>query len=64
MSNEAKRAYVSILSLVGLVVLLLGIFTSAYDFFVGLIIAIVCWVGSSILGRYWGVKKEKEKEKD
>ena len=59
MSKQAKKAYVSILSLVGLLFLLLGIFTTL-DFFVGLIIAIVCWVGSGILGRYWGVKKEKE----
>ena len=58
MSKQAKKAYVSILSLVGLLFLLLGIFT-ALDFFVGLIIAIVLWVGSGILARYWGVKKEK-----
>ena len=59
MSKAAKRAYISIMSLLGLIVLLLGIFTEL-DFFVGLILAIALWVGSGILGRYWGVKKEKE----
>lgn len=59
MSKQAKRAYISIMSLLGLIVLLLGIFTEL-DFFVGLILAIALWVGSGILGRYWGVKKEKE----
>ena len=59
MSKQAKRAYISIMSLLGLIVLLLGIFT-ALDFFVGLILAIALWVGSGILGRYWGVKKTKE----
>jgi hypothetical protein len=58
-SEKSKKAYVSIMSLVGLLFLLLGIFT-ALDFVIGLIIAIVLWIGSGILGRYWGVKKEKD----
>jgi len=60
MSKAAKRAYISIMSLLGLIVLLLGIIITELDFFVGLILAIALWVGSGILGRYWGVKKEKE----
>jgi len=59
MSQRAKIASVSVIGLVGLVVLLVGVFTDAYSFTVGLIIAIVCWVGSGILAKYWGVKKEK-----
>jgi len=50
MSRNAKIAYVSLIGLVGL-------FTPAYDFFVGLIIAIACWVGSGILAKYWEIKK-------
>ncbi len=62
MSKNAKIAYVSLLSLLGLVFLLVGIFfSSVYDFTIGLILAIVCWSGSGILAKYWGVKK---KEKD
>lgn len=59
MSTRAKRAYISIMSLLGLVILLLGIFTQL-DFYVGLIIAIALWAGSGILSRYWGVKREEE----
>jgi len=59
MSKNAKIAYVSLLSLLGLVFLLVGIFTSVYDFTIGLILAIICWSGSGILARYWGVKKAK-----
>jgi hypothetical protein len=58
MSRNAKRAYISILSALGLVVLLVGLFTEALSFWVGLIIAIACWVGSGILAKYWGVKKD------
>ena len=57
MSRNAKIAYVSLLSLVGLIVLLVGLFTAAFGFFVGLIVAIACWVGSGILAKYWEIKK-------
>jgi hypothetical protein len=57
MSRNAKIAYVSLISLVGLIVFLVGLLTPAYSFVVGLIIGIVCWVGSGILGRYWEIKK-------
>jgi hypothetical protein len=58
MSTNAKRAYISALSALGVIILLFGIFT-ALDFWVGLIIAIACWIASGILGRYWEVKGKK-----
>jgi hypothetical protein len=58
MSKNAKRAYISALSALGVIVLLFGIFT-ALSFWVGLIVAIACWTASGILGRYWGVKGKK-----
>jgi hypothetical protein len=61
MSKNAKRAYVSLSGLIGLIALLVGIFLHVYDFGVGLIIAIACWVGSGILAKYWEVKKEESK---
>jgi hypothetical protein len=57
MSKNAKIACVSLIGLMGLIVFLVGLFTPAYSFFVGLIIAIACWVGSGILARYWEIKK-------
>ena len=59
MSKNAKIAYVSLIGLVGLIVLLVGIFTSL-PFFVGLIIAIACWVGSGILAKYWEINKQQK----
>ncbi len=56
MSKNAKTAYVSLISLAGVVVFLVGLLTTAYSFVVGLIIGIVCWVGSGILAKYWKVK--------
>ena len=60
MSKNAKRAYISALSALGVIVLLIGIFTPLLSFVVGLIIAIACWIASGILGRYWGVKGKKQ----
>jgi hypothetical protein len=57
MSKNAKIAYVSLIGLVGLIVLLVGLFVHPYSFWVGLIIAIACWVGSGILAKYWEIKK-------
>ncbi len=59
MSTNAKRAYVSILGALGVIILLVGIFTEL-DLTIGLILAIACWIASGILGRYWGVKKKKD----
>lgn len=56
MSRNAKIAYVSLICLVGVIVLLVGIFTPL-SFGIGLIIAIACWAGSGILARYWELKK-------
>lgn len=44
----------------GAVVLLIGIFTSAYDFTTGLIIAIAIWILTGALSTAMGVKKEKK----
>jgi hypothetical protein len=59
MSKNAKRAYVSALSALGVIILLFGIFTPL-SFWVGLIIAIACWIASGILGRYWEVKGKRD----
>jgi len=59
MSQNAKRAYVSILGLVGLIVLLLGAAAHLYSTIIGVIVAIACWIGCGILARYWGLKKGK-----
>jgi tetrahydromethanopterin S-methyltransferase subunit B len=48
MSKNAKVAWGSLIGLVGLIVLLGGLCTHAYGFFVGLIIAIACWVGGAV----------------
>lgn len=62
MSENAKRAIVGLLGGLGLIFLLIGALTNAYSTTTGVIIMFVCWLGSGVLARLWGLKKEKAKE--
>ena len=64
MSINAKRALVGLLGGMGLIFLLIGAMTSAYPTTIGVIIMFVCWLGSGVLARYWGLKKEKAKKEE
>jgi len=60
MSIKAKKAVVSVLGVLGLIMILLGALAHIYATTTGVIIAIALWATSGILGRYWGVKRGKE----
>ena len=62
MSENAKRAIVGRLGGMGLIFLLIGAMTHVYATTTGVIIMFVCWLGSGVLARYWGLKKEKAKK--
>ena len=59
MSTNAKRAIVGLLGGMGLIFLLIGAMTHVYPTTTGVIIMFVCWIGSGVLARFWGLKKEK-----
>ncbi len=63
MSDNIKKGLTTILGGLGLIALLLGIFTDVYSFGVGLIIAIAFWIATGAVATMLGLKKEKiEKE--
>ena len=62
MSMRAKKAWVSVIGLIGLLVLLLGAAANLYPTIAGVIAAIVIWIASGILAKYWGLKEEKAKK--
>ncbi len=57
MSPNEKKALMSFLGGVGFIVLLVGIFTNAYEFWVGVIAAIAIWIVSGAVSTWLGVKK-------
>jgi len=60
MSKNVKRGLVSIVGGLGVIVLLLGIFTDVYSFGIGLVIAIALWIVSGVMATMLGVKEEKK----
>ena len=62
MSINAKRAVVGLLGGLGLIFLLIGAMTDAYATTTGVIIMFVCWLGSGVLAKYWGIRKEKARK--
>ncbi len=60
MSKNVKRGLVSLLGGLGLIALLVGIFTDIYSFGIGLIIAIAFWIVSGVLATMLGVKEKKK----
>ena len=57
MKKKDKTAIISLLGAIGLIVLLLGIFTT-WNFITALIIALIIWILTGVLAKYWGVKKK------
>lgn len=57
MSVETKRIIVGVLGVAGAIILLLGLFTEAFEFMLGLVIAIGFWLVSGLLANTWGVPK-------
>ena len=60
MSNNAKRAIVSMVGGLGLILLLLGVLAHLYSTSTGVILMISCWVVVGVLARWWGLKKGKD----
>ena len=57
MKKKDKTLIVSLLGAIGLIILLLGIFNVIY-FWWGLLIALIIWILTGVLAKYWGVKKK------
>jgi hypothetical protein len=58
MKKREKSMVVALLGAIGLIVLLGGIFLNIYAFIHGLFAAIVIWILTGVLKKYWGIKKE------
>ncbi len=61
MSKNVKRGLVILLSVLGLIALLAGIFTDIYSFGYGLIFAVAFWIAAVALVNMTGAKSESRK---
>lgn len=55
MKKNQKQAIVSLISGLGVIVLLVGVFTDIYEFTTGLIIAIALWIIDGVVATFLGV---------
>ena len=63
MSTNAKRAILALLGGLGLILLLIGAIAHVYDTSIGVILTLVCWIAAGVLGRLWGIKERKGRER-
>ncbi|MFC1872509.1 hypothetical protein ACFLYV_02170 [Chloroflexota bacterium] len=59
MSLNAKRAIVSLIGGLGFIALLLGVLADVYSTTTGIILLFAFGLVAGVLGKYWGLKKEK-----
>ena len=59
MKKNSKEALVKLLGGLGLIVLLVGLFTGLYEFMNGLVAAIAIWILTGVVAKYLGVEKKK-----
>ena len=57
MKKNEKEAVVALFGAIGLIVLLVPIFTGIYPFTYGLVAALTIWILTGVLRKYLGVKK-------
>ena len=59
MSLNAKRAIVALIGGMGFIFLLLGAIADVYPTTTGVILLFVCGLIAGVLGKFWGLKKER-----
>lgn len=60
MSTNTKKIIIAVLGVLGLIVLLLGIFTALYNVWIGTIAAFLIWLFTLFLGKALGLKNRTE----
>jgi len=63
MKKNEKEAMVWLIGVIGVLFLLVGIFSSEFSFTDGLLIAIVLWIIAGFMRRVWKVEKKPTKKK-
>ena len=59
MKRNEKEALIKLLGGLGLIVLLIGLFTGLYEFMHGLVAAIAIWIITGVVAKYLNIEKKK-----
>ena len=63
MKKNEKEAMVWLLGVIGVLFILVGIFSPELEFLTGVLIAIILWIIAGFLRRVWKVEKKKPRRK-
>ena len=63
MKRRESEALVKLLGGIGLIVLLVGLFTNLYEFMHGLVAAIAIWIITGVVKSYFGVEKRPKRRR-
>ena len=61
MSKKCKSAIVDLLGAIGLIIIIVSFLTDVYDFWTGFLVAIIIWILTVVLKKYWRVDQKKKK---
>ena len=60
MDKRGKTAIVDLMGAIGLIVIIASFLTNAYDFWTGLLVAIIIWILTGVVKKYWRVEPKKK----
>jgi multisubunit Na+/H+ antiporter MnhB subunit len=61
MQKRCKTAIVDLLGVIGIIIILVGLFTPIIDFWYGVLIAIIIWLLTGVIKKYWRIEPKKKK---
>lgn len=63
MQKRCKTAIVDLLGVIGIIIILIGLFTPYLDFWYGVLIAIIIWLITGVIKKYWRIEPQQVKKK-
>ena len=61
MKEVLRKSIIRFLSTLGLFIIILGYFTNAYDFMLGVVITLAIWLVASVFARVWFLDRVQRK---
>lgn len=60
MKKRCKSAIVDLMGAIGIIIILIGLFTSIIDFWHSVLIAVIIWILTGVVKKYWRIEDKKK----
>lgn len=61
MKKRCKTGIVDLLGAIGFIIIIISFLTDAYDFWTGVLIAVIIWIITGVIKKFWNVEVKKKK---